>query len=267
MTSTATEPPPNPPSMITPARRRMLLITGPLLVLSVVFAGMIIAQDLLPGSRDFAFSTEAPGAPLLTVETGRSGIELEFRSGPSDRLRVFASGGYSGQQPQVIVAADGSRIDADCPSGESFDCGIEIEIEVPSGTALTANNRAGRISVDGISGALDLTARNGDVEITGAAGPIQADATNGRVQVENSTSTRVNASTRNGSIDLALTEPLSVVASTINGEIMIDLAACVPYDVDIDPVLDETVVSVPVDSASPRKIKIRGRSPAFIECG
>lgn len=265
MTSTVA-PPPAAPALITPARRRLLLIVGPLLVLNVVFVGLIIAQDLLPGTRDFSFGTEAPRAPLLTVETGRSGIELEFRSGSSDQLRVFASGGYSGQQPSVTVAADGSRIDADCPSGESFDCGIQIEIEVPAGTAVTANNRAGRISVDGLSGALDLTARNGDVEITGAAGPIDADATNGRVLVDDSTSTRVTASTRNGSIELGLAEPQSVDASTINGEIIIDLGPCVPYAIDIDSTAESTV-SVPIDAASPRKIRARTHDAVIIECG
>ncbi len=266
MTDTATEPPPTQAVMITPARRRLLLIVGPLLVVSVVFAGLIIAQDLLPGTRDFSFATEAPRAPLLTVETGRTGIELEFRSGPDDRLRVFASGGYSGQEPSVTVAADGSRIDADCPSGESFDCGIRIEIEVPAGTAVTANNRAGRISVDGLSAALDLTARNGDVEISGAAGPIDADATNGRVMIDDSTSTRVTASTRNGSIELGLVEPQSVDASTINGEIVIDLGPCVPYAIDVD-ITAESTISVPMDAASPRKIRARSHDAVIIECG
>jgi hypothetical protein len=266
MTTTATGPPPIPPAPITPARRRLLLIAGPLLILSVVFAGLIIAQDQLPGTREFTFATEAPRASGLTVETGRTGIELEFRSGPADRLRVFASGDYSGQQPSVTVAADGSRIDADCPSGESFDCDIQIEIEVPAGTALTANNRAGRISVDGLSGALDLTARNGDIEITGGGGQVNADTTNGRVLIEHSNAPRVTASTRNGDILLGLIEPQSVEASTVNGDILVDLGPCHPYAVDIDTTADSTV-SVPMDASSPRKIRARTRDSVIIECG
>ncbi len=265
MTSTVT-PPPAAPSSITPARRRLLLIVGPLLVLSVVFAGLIIAQDLLPGTRQFNFSTQVPAPTLLTVGTGRNGVELEFRAGKGDRVRVFAAGGYSGFEPSVVVAADGSRIDAECPSAEAFDCSVLVEIEVPAGTAVTANNRAGRISADGMTGALDLTTRNGDIEITSATGPIDADATNGRVLVEDSTAPRVTASTRNGSIELALAEPESVQASTINGEILIDLGPCIPYAVDVDTAADSTV-SVPMDNESPRKIKARTRDTVIIECG
>jgi hypothetical protein len=263
VTSTATGSPPTP---ITPARRRLLLIVGPLLVMTVVFTGLVIAQDQLPGTRQFTFNTEVAAGPRLQVETGRNGIELEFRAGPDDRLRIFASGGYSGLVPSVTVAEDGSRIDADCPSGESYDCGIRIEIEVPPGTAVTANNRAGRISVDGVAGALDLTARNGDIEITGGSGPIDADATNGRVLIEDSTASRVTASTRNGNIELGVSEPQTIDVSTINGEIQIDLGPCHPYAVDIQNSMQYTI-SVPTDDASPRKIKARTRDSVIIECG
>jgi hypothetical protein len=131
---------------------------------------------------------------------------------------------------------------------------------------VTANNRAGRIVADEISGALDLTARDGDIAITGAGGPINADTTNGRVLIEDSTSPRVTASTRNGDIELGLTEPQSVEASTINGDILIDLGPCHPYAVDIDTTADSTV-SVPMDASSPRKIRARTRESVIIECG
>lgn len=266
--ATATEPPPDP--VITPARRRMLMIFLPLLALTVVFTGLTIVQDLLPGTLPYRFRTEIAARPEITIDTGRMGVDLDLRAGSSDRIRIEATGGYSGEDPQVTI--EDGRIEADCPSDETYECGIELEIELPPQTRVTATNRGGPIEVTGLAGALNLRTRGGQIRITEASGPIVADATNGRIRVDDSTSRRVTASTRNGGIDLDLDQPDSVTATSLNGEIVIDLGPCRPYVVEASgdghESIDVPTVVEPSEAASSPTVTAKARNAGVtIDCG
>ncbi|GAB3762237.1 DUF4097 family beta strand repeat-containing protein [Microlunatus parietis] len=254
-------------TMITPTRRRMLIIVLPLLALSVVIAGLIISQDLLPGTRPYEFSTERAAVPTVTVDAGRTGVDLDLRAGPAGRIRVYGSGSYSGEVPEITVSDDGSRIDADCPSSSSYDCELELSVEVPEGTTVIATNRDGPIEAQGFNGSLRLSTRDGQIRITDAAGPIDAESDNGRILVEESSARSVSAKTRNSEITLELLRPDSVDASTTNGTIGIDLGPCQPYAVEADAG-DEALIVVPTDPRAPRTVRARASNGSvFIECG
>lgn len=254
-------------TMITPARRRMLIIVLPLLALSVVLAALNISQDVLPGTKPYEFSTELAAAPTVTVDAGRAGVDLDLRTGPAGRIRVYGSGSYSGDQPRIEVAPDGSRVDADCPASSSYDCELELSVEVPEGTTVIATNRTGPIDVQGFDGGLRLSTRDGQIQISDAAGPIEAESDNGRILVEDSSARSVTARTRNGEISLEVRQPDELVAATANGTIAIDLGPCLPYAVEVDAE-DEAIITVPTDPRAPRKVTARAtHGSVFLECG
>lgn len=254
-------------TMITPARRRMLIIVLPLLALSVVLGALSIGQDVLPGTRPYEFSTELAAGPIVTVDAGRQGVDLDLRAGPAGRLRVYGGGSYSGEVPKVTVSADGSRIDADCPASSSYDCELELSVEVPEGTTVIATNRDGPIEAQGLNGSLRLSTRDGQIRITDAAGPIEAESDNGRILVEESSARSVTARTSNSEITLELLQADTVDASTTNGTIGIDLGPCRPYAVEVDAG-DEAIIIVPTDPRAPRTVRARASNGSvFIECG
>ncbi|MFC7620773.1 DUF4097 family beta strand repeat-containing protein [Microlunatus sp. GCM10028923] len=254
-------------TMITPARRRMLIIVLPLLALSVVLGGLNISQDLLPGTRPYEFSTELAARPTITVDAGREGIDLDLRAGPAGRIRVYGSGSYSGDEPRITVTPDGARVDADCPASSSYDCELELSVEVPEGTAVIATNRSGPIEAQGLAGSLRLTTREGQIRISDAAGPIEAESGDGRILVEDSTARSVTAKTRNGEISLEVQQPDTLSATTTNGSIGIDLGACLPYAVEVDAE-NEAIITVPTDPRAPRSVHARASNGSvFVECG
>lgn len=250
--------------MITPERRRMLIIVLPLLALSVVFTGAVIAQDILPGTRQFGFTTEIDAVPQLQIRTGRTGVDLELRDGGGGRIRVEASAEYSGQQPSV--SAQGDLIEVECPAPGPYDCDMELVVEVPPGTAVDATNRGGRIEAFGLTGAVDLTTRGGRIMVTDSSGPIAVETESGRILVEDATAPEVTATSRTGEITLRLLEPRRVSATTGVGTVVIDVGACQPYAVDTEASGDETV-TIPVDPAAERSVVARSRNgDVIVDC-
>jgi DUF4097 and DUF4098 domain-containing protein YvlB len=136
------------------------------------------------------------------------------------------SGRYAGTAPTLdLTTSNGeTRITGGCPDHWMFfnRCAVTLHITVPGDVPVTVRGENGRISADGLTGDLDFSTQNGRIEASGTAGTVSFQTTNGSVSVHDSTSSRVDAGTTNGSIELELaTAPERAVTSTVNGGISI----------------------------------------------
>ncbi len=112
---------------------------------------------------------------------------------------------------------------------------VVLTIHVPPASSLTLSTVTGdEVTVDGVSGELDLHNTNGDIRVTDARGPVNATTVNGDIKVvftNAMASASMAFSTLNGDVDLTLPANLNanVRMRSDNGDIYSD------FDVSLLP--------------------------------
>jgi hypothetical protein len=172
-----------------------------------------------------------PAAGALTVDPGQNGgvaiygwdrdsiavvakIEARARSDEDARQLVDA----------VRIEAAGNSIRATGPmtSGRT-NWSVSFDVYVPRHTDLSLETVNGPLSVEDVSGTMDLRAQNGPVSLAGVGGDITARVQNGPLSVELSgtqwVGTGLDAEARNGPVDLAIPERYNarLETGTVNG--------------------------------------------------
>jgi DUF4097 and DUF4098 domain-containing protein YvlB len=96
----------------------------------------------------------------------------------------------------------GSSISIIAKSAEQSNGSATLEVYVPRNSKLHVSSDDGRLSVEGVSGELNLRTGDGSIEVTNGRGQLQANTGDGRIQIENFDG-QVDARTGDGSISLA----------------------------------------------------------------
>jgi hypothetical protein len=125
-------------------------------------------------------------------------------------------------QVQVVTAT--SPIHAEGPSsGHRSWWSVNYRIYVPRHTDLTLETVNGPVSVEDVSGHMDLSAINGPVDLDGIGGDVHARAQNGPLTVTLNgakwNGTGLDAETRNGPVDLTVPKGYAahLETGTVNG--------------------------------------------------
>lgn len=134
-----------------------------------------------------------------------------------------------------------------------------MSIQVPTNTSVKLRVvNGGMVSVEGISGEIDVDNVNGNVAVAGATGPVLAHSTNGKVSASLNqlpSGKPVSLSTMNGDIDLTLPgdAKTKIVMKTENGDIVTD------FDIKIDPTSNAPIIEDNRDKGGKYRIR-RGRT-------
>ena len=226
-----------------------------LLMVSGAFAGPLLAQrsrtadDWLSrcrhgewGDDDRARYCEVresgfrPGGRAVTVDPGQNG-GVRFTGWDRDSIGVSAriqtqaetdeEARALGQQIR-IEASDGT-IRADGPATRSRSSwSVSFEVSVPRRFDLAAETENGPISVEDVSGRMELRAVNGPVRLEAVAGDVHARTTNGPVVVtlegERWDGAGLDAETQNGPVVLTLPPRYAarLETGTVNGPMNVD---------------------------------------------
>jgi hypothetical protein len=157
-------------------------------------------------------TTGYAGVARLRVELGDGRLTVR-QGGPGVRVRRHLT--WSWVAPVVTEFRDGPALTlgASCytPVSDRSDvvvavnCTIDYEIEVPPEVELTATSSEG-ITVDGLTGSIELTCTDGGIVVTAAGGPVIARADAGDVDVV-FTSPPASAELTSGTGDVRLLVP------------------------------------------------------------
>jgi DUF4097 and DUF4098 domain-containing protein YvlB len=130
---------------------------------------------------------------------------------------------------QIRIAASGGTIRADGPSTSGRESwSVTFEVSVPRRSDVTAETVNGPISVDDVTGKMDLRAVNGPVHLDGVGGDVHARTTNGPLVVSLNggrwDGAGLDGETRNGPVHLTLPADYSahLETGTVNGPVSID---------------------------------------------
>jgi Putative adhesin len=195
----------------------------------------------------------------VSVDAGENGsIEIAGSDGDSvvvhelvrtegtsdDDARALAS--------QVQVVTTGSVIHADGPATrhrESWSVSYRITVPKRFDVTLTATN--GPLSIDGVTGHLQLDAVNGPIELDGIGGDVHARAENGPLEIRLSgagwNGTGLDAETENGPVHLSVPEHYAahLETSTVNGPMHID------FPVTLEGRIDARRLAIDLDGGGP----------------
>lgn len=178
-------------------------------------------------------------AGIATIDARTVNGSVSIKSADGDRIFVRAWKAVHGHRDaresfdrEVEVraeqAGDVLRVFADHPrppGGVSL--AVHYEIETPRAMSVRLRTVNGKISVQGIDGAIDAESVNGVVAIEGDTGPVKAQTVNGKIRAE--IGRLVNAATfhtTNGAIDLDVDQcAASATARTNNGAVRMTLGS------------------------------------------
>ena len=191
---------------------RRSAVTATLWVAALASAPMR-ADEPNDGPFEQTFVVEPDVRVEIEITTGR----IELRGIDANELRVRANG-------PLEVKGSHRRVSLSAPSSGwrpwSHPVDVEVEIELPRQSRITARTINGGIKAENVAGELELHAANGAIEVKGAPEEAYLETMNAPIQFEGRRSPVV-AKTLNGAIEL---EGVSgeVEAQTVSGRIRVE---------------------------------------------
>jgi DUF4097 and DUF4098 domain-containing protein YvlB len=182
-------------------------------------------------------TTDHPPVTRLMLDSDAG--EVSVRAGAASQ--VTATRRYAGAEPLVEQTVEGDvlTVTARCPDGAD-PCAVDLEVTVPAVAAVRVRVGAGDVTVQGLSGEVDLEAGTGDLRGTGLAGPT-ATARSGA-----------------GAVDLRhTTAPEQVVAEAGAGDVSVTVPAAEVYRVEANSAVGEVRVEVADDPGASRRVSAR----------
>jgi len=163
-----------------PWPRRLLKAAG-LLVLAVTALVAVLAVVLFV-TRTYSLGTATyPGAVRRLAVDADTGEVSAVGSDRHDTLALWQRR-YSLIRPRVDRGVrDGTlQLRSRCPTA-SFHCAVIIGAQVPRATATSVRTRSAPVTVQDLSGPVDVTTRSGQVTIERVAAPVHIDTESGGI--------------------------------------------------------------------------------------
>ncbi len=144
-----------------------------------------------------------------------------------------------GMLKEVQIKADGRRITSDGPrSYRSENWSVSYVVYVPRKFDLNLDATNGSLSVDGVSGKMDLRTQNGSLRLYEVGGDVRAQTQNGSLTVELAGTkwegAGLDAETQNGSVRMGIPANYAAVieTGTVNGRMSTDFPITVTGRID-----------------------------------
>lgn len=172
----------------------------------VVFgiAGLLV----LVGARETR-TTFAVTEPITAVE-------VESASGRVDVVAAGEAATMVGRTSRSLLGApkvrqsvvDGVlRLQASCPRIGAAVCEVRYRLELPATVPVRVRSQRGDVTVDGMTGSVDVATGSGSILLTRLSGPVTARTESGSVSGIDLGAPSVDASTRGGPLRISLAKP------------------------------------------------------------
>jgi DUF4097 and DUF4098 domain-containing protein YvlB len=178
-------------------------------------AAILLAGGAGADSLEQSFAVD----PDVRVEIELLSGDIELRAIDANELRVHASG-----EIEIVGSQGGGRVSVRAPSGGwlpwTGGMDVELKLELPRKSRITARTRNGKIKAEGVEGELVLHTANGEIEVKGAPREAYLETMNAGIKFEGAQS-EVVAKTLSGEIELEGVTG-AVEASTLSGGIRVE---------------------------------------------
>jgi DUF4097 and DUF4098 domain-containing protein YvlB len=156
--------------------------------------------------------------PDVRVEIELLSGSIELRAIDANEVHIEASGDLD-----IDASNSGRRVSIRAPSGiwvpGRSGTHVDVEVELPRGSRITARTQNGAIEVEGVAGELRLHTANGSIEVEGTSPEAYLEAMNASIKFKGERS-EVTARTLHGEIQLEGVTG-DVEANTLSGQIRV----------------------------------------------
>lgn len=239
---------------LTPGRAVALAIGVPACLALIANTGFTLVADA--GQGKFPVRYDVPAA-AGRVSVAVDGGDVQVRQVSGDRASLSGTGYYALIRPALTQGYSGgtASFGYSCriPYGN---CGLNADVNVPAGMAVSLSTDGGNATADGTTGQVSLSTGGGDVTVGQATGDLILRTSGGDVTAEGISSATVTADTGGGDIEIVFTQaPRDVRVSTDGGNVTIVVpAGTAHYDVTESTDGGNYNPSVLIDSTSPNRI-------------
>ena len=215
------------------------IIAGILTVVLVMFAGFAILGPML---KQTSVSEQALPATTSRLVVDNAAGDVRIRAAEAgEEPRVNASTEWGLRRPDVSVDSSGgtTTLHGQCPTGIFTTCSTDWTIVVPADADVEIDEGAGRLTIEGIGGDLDIHAGVGDVRIS------------------ETTASSISADLGVGSLWIESVEPPQQVDARVGvGGLSVQLPDDVSYDVDASSGVGESRNDLGSDVLSDRTVSV-----------
>ncbi|MGD9695892.1 MAG: DUF4097 family beta strand repeat-containing protein [Thermoleophilia bacterium] len=260
--------------------RRAWLLVGAVSAAALIAGGTYLVVGLAAHDVEHVAS-EYPARGVRVVEVVSDDGSVTVTRSRRPRLAVAARLSIGLRAPRHDVRRRGDRlvVRGGCP-GFAGRCGVGYAVEVTPGVDVVVRASEGSVSVQDVTGSVDIRAdngrvvanriggaltvhaRNGGVRLADIDGALRAESRNGRIAAGGLRSPSVRAATRNGRVTLDFDRaPRSVSAGTRNGDVQVVVPdGPAAYAVSLDSANGRERLGVRADPDSPRRIDLGTRN-------
>lgn len=188
-------------------------------LLGAIAAGVSLsalsACNLLPGTTFKDESVVTEEIKSVRLDSGDGNVTIKGAEN-ADQVSIQRSVDYRGDKPQgkSHSVEDGVLVLAGCGS----DCSVSYTVELPAGLPVSGGTRNGSITLSRV-GDVDVSTGDGAISLDQVSGKINVRSSNGRIDGTGLAGTSVKAQTSNGAVDLTLSKPQGVWVKTNNGKV------------------------------------------------
>ena len=213
-------------------------------------AGMSACQ-LLPGETFEDSTSLSRKVTSLRLENDSGRVTVRGRDGLKE-VTVRREVEYHGDRPtgRTYGVRDGVMTLRGC--GE--DCAISYTVEVPAGVAVTGSTTNGRLDLSDV-GRVRVSTHSGRVTLDGVSGTVDVRTSNGRIHGRGLRGEGITAQTSNGSIDLTPARAQDVRARTSNGAITLTVPSG-DYRVSADTTHGDKDIGVRDDPSAEHRLAL-----------
>jgi hypothetical protein len=245
--------------MTTPRSTGQRIVIGLafVLTLALVAGGAVAAAaELVIQSKDTTHTFTGTFTSLSVNVDG----DVNVQAGPAGQITVATHQVWSFVRPAVTETLQGDRLTVKAACGDISigECDTSETLTIPAGVALDVDTSDSNVSVDGISGDLNLHSSDGNVSVSNDSGTLHLSSEDGNVQGTDLSSSAVTASSTDGDVDLKFTQPpRSVSGTSSDGNVEVGVPrGPAPYQVSASSDDGNRSVDVHTDSTASRRISV-----------
>ncbi|WP_344265101.1 DUF4097 family beta strand repeat-containing protein [Streptomyces sodiiphilus] len=196
--------------------RKQLRKLGAIAVAGTV--GGLSACGIVPSEtvEDSAVLTEE--ITSVRVDNGAGAVTVRGSEGATD-VSVHRKVEYRGDEPgSTFEVQEGVLVLGGCPRN----CWVNYTVDLPAGIPVSGQVSSGTVTLS-LVGDVDVSTRSGRIELDSVAGTVKVKTSSGRIEGRGLSGTSVEAESSNGDIELVAAAPQDVLAKTSNGSITLSV--------------------------------------------
>ncbi len=223
--SVISPPPPAPPV------QHHWRVAGVIVTVVILAVVAFLAFRMIGGSRTSAQQTPQTETSTHEISTLAVNIDagtLSVLAGPAGQVTITRQLTFKSQPPTYSEVWDGDKLTISSVCPVRSNCEISYTVTVPAATAVNAQLVDGDVSVNGLSGALDLGSKSGSFTLAQTSGSTKISGDSGEVKGTALGSAAVDVQTSAGDVTLAFASaPTTVRVAVLDAG---DLKITVPRD-------------------------------------